>query len=83
MDKTMDELDLVVLTRDLPEHALRAGDVGAVVHAYADGKAYAVEFVTAEGNTVAVRTLDRADVRLMADREILHARQLPESAAAS
>ncbi len=28
-------LDTVVLTRDLPEHGLRSGDMGAVVHDYA------------------------------------------------
>jgi hypothetical protein len=42
----MSEHDVVVLTRDLPEHGLRAGDVGAVVHVYSNGKAYEVEFVT-------------------------------------
>jgi hypothetical protein len=28
------ELDVIVLDRDLPEHGLRKGDLGAVVHAY-------------------------------------------------
>jgi hypothetical protein len=28
------ELDSVVLERDLPEHGLRRGDLGAVVHVY-------------------------------------------------
>ena len=40
------EHDVVVLTQDLSEHGLCKGDVGAVVYAYADGKAYEVEFVT-------------------------------------
>lgn len=28
------ELETVVLNRDLPEHRLRQGDLGAVVHVY-------------------------------------------------
>jgi len=46
-------LDTVVLTRDLPEHGLRAGDLGAVVELYgADG--LEVEFVQASGQTKAL-----------------------------
>ena len=45
-------LDTVVLARDLPEHGLRAGDLGAVVETYgADG--LEVEFVQASGHTKA------------------------------
>ena len=40
------ELDTVVLSRDLPEYDLNSGDIGAVVHRYAKGSAYEVEFVT-------------------------------------
>jgi hypothetical protein len=36
------ELDLVALKRDMPEHGLRKGDVGTVVHCYADGRAFKV-----------------------------------------
>jgi hypothetical protein len=70
------ELDTVVLTRDVPEHGLRKGDVGAVVHRYTDREAFEVEFVTAEGKTVAVLTLTEGDIRPMASGEILHAREL-------
>jgi hypothetical protein len=70
------ELDTVVLTHDIPEHGLLSSDVGAVVHCYEDGEAWEVEFVTAEGATVAVLTLGTADVRPMGSREILHAREL-------
>ena len=69
-------LDTVVLTRDIPDHGLKRGDVGAVVHCYADGEAWEVEFVTAEGVSVAVLTLGASDVRPMGSREILHARDL-------
>ena len=47
------ELDMVVLTSDLSEHGLQQGDVGAVVHVYSASEGYEVEFVTAEGRTVA------------------------------
>jgi hypothetical protein len=69
------ELDSVVLTRDLPEQGLEAGDVGAVVHRYEDGQTFEVEFVDAEGKTVALLTLAADDVRRMRPREILHVRE--------
>ena len=74
------ELDSVVLTRDIDAHGLKEGDVGAVVHAYADGGAYEVEFVTAEGKTVAVLTLEAEDIRAMSRGEILHVRHLADAA---
>jgi hypothetical protein len=70
------ELDMVVLTRDLPERGLKKGDVGAVVHLYADREAFEVEFVAAEGKTLAVLTLTEADIRSMGSGEILHVRVL-------
>lgn len=68
------ELETVVLTHDVPGQGLKEGDIGAVVHRYADGRAFEVEFVTAEGKTVAVLTLTEADIRAMRSGEILHAR---------
>jgi len=70
------ELDTVVLARDLEGYPLKAGDVGAVVYCYADGKTFEVEFVTGEGRTVAVVTLTEADIRPMHYEEILHVRTL-------
>ena len=70
------EHDLVVLSRDIDGHGLETGDVGTVVHCYSDGEAYEVEFVTAEGETLAVLTLGTKDVRAMNGSEILHAREL-------
>ncbi len=71
----IDERDTVVLTHDLPDYGLKKGDVGAVVHCYGDRAAFEVEFVTAEGRTVAVLTLTEADIRPMGSGEILHARE--------
>lgn len=72
----MSELDLVVLTHAITVHGLESGDVGTIVHIYQDSQAYEVEFVTAEGATVAVLTLTGFDVRPFASREILHVRAL-------
>jgi ATP-dependent exoDNAse (exonuclease V) alpha subunit len=69
------ELQTVALTRDDPEHGLVAGDIGTVVHVYPNQDAAEVEFVRADGLTVAVLTLRAAEFRpLKAD--MLHARRL-------
>ena len=78
----MKELDVAVLAREVPEHGLMPGDVGTIVHCYTGDTAYEVEFVTAEGTTIAVLTLESIDVRPMGVREILHARPLAASEAA-
>jgi hypothetical protein len=75
------ELDTVVLKHDIAKHGLVAGDIGVVVHCYTDGDAYEVEFVTAEGITIAVLTLTSKDVRLMNNKEILHVREVARQAA--
>lgn len=70
----IDELDLVVLKRDLPTERLTTGDVGTIVLVHQQGAGYEVEFTTLSGDTVAVVTLDAADVRPVDAREIIHAR---------
>jgi len=66
-------LDTVVLNRDLPQHGLRAGDLGAVVELYGpDG--VEVEFVRASGQTKALVTLKTSDLRLVAESDILAVR---------
>jgi len=70
------EFDSVVLTHDIPEYGLKRGDVGAVVHRYDDRRAFEVEFVTAEGKTIAMLTLTEADLRPMEGGEVLHVRQM-------
>jgi hypothetical protein len=69
------EHSMVVLTSDRPASGLFAGDVGAVVHAYANGVAYEVEFVAGDGSTVACITLDAREVRTMNRGELLHIRR--------
>lgn len=70
------ELDTIVLTRDIEEHGLLTGDVGAVVHVYKNGAVFEVEFVAASGATIALLTLEAKDVRPIRGKEILHVREL-------
>ena len=69
------EHERVVLTAPVPTEGLEPGDVGAVVHVYADGAAYEVEFVTLGGETAAVVTVEAGQVRPVGGREIPHARE--------
>jgi hypothetical protein len=55
-------LECVVLTRDVAEHGLRAGDLGAIVEVY-EPDGLEVEFVTADGRTQALLMLGADDVR--------------------
>ena len=73
-------LDTVVLDRDLPEHGLRRGDLGAVVHVY-EPDALEVEFVTASGRTQALITLPLADVRAVCDQDLVSVRTVARGAA--
>jgi hypothetical protein len=73
------ELDTVVLDRDLPEHGLRRGDLGAVVQLYGP-EGIEVEFVLASGRTQALVTLSARDVRAVNDRDLIAVRQLQRSA---
>lgn len=72
----MNELDTVVLTHDITDKGLKEGDMGAIVQVYEGVKAFEVEFVTAEGKTVALITLKPSDIRKVAKNEILHAREI-------
>jgi hypothetical protein len=68
------ELDTVALNRDLVEYGLAKDDLGTVVHVYADGKAFEVEFTTLVGDALGVVTLESGDIRPIHGREIAHAR---------
>jgi len=72
-------LDTIVLDRDLPEHGLRKGDLGAVVEVY-EPDGLEVEFLTASGRTTAVLTLNVRDVRPAADDDLVSVRTRRRSA---
>lgn len=65
LNSLFQELDTVVLTRDIRERGLKQGDIGAIVHCYSDGAAFEVEFVDAAGDTIALLTLTKTDIQLL------------------
>ena len=71
-----DENAQVVLERSLPSLGLEPGDEGVVVHIYANGAAYEVEFLSLDGNTIGVATVEAADLRQASGRAVLHEREL-------
>lgn len=70
------EHERVVLTNDLPEHALKCGDVGTVVLVHRGGAGFEVEFMTLDGETLAVVSLPANQVRPIGKREIAQARTI-------
>jgi len=68
------ELDRVILITDISEYSLEQSDIGTVVLVHQDGKGYEVEFVTLDGETVAIISLFAAQVRPISSREIAHMR---------
>ena len=72
-------LDTVVLDRDLPEHGLRRGDLGAVVDIH-DPDGLEVEFVLASGKTQALVSLRHEDVRTVGEGDLIAVRVLKRTA---
>ena len=66
----------MVLTKNLPEEHLEAGDIGTVVHIHKGGEGYEVEFMTLTGETVAIVTLLAGQVRPLNRRDLAHTREL-------
>ena len=65
----------VVLTADVSDSGLKAGDVGTIVHVHRSGAAFEVEFHTLDGNTAAVATIPSSSVRPATGADItLHVR---------
>jgi hypothetical protein len=84
VSKVLAEHDVVVLTRDLPEDGLEAGDVGVILLTHeGHDKAppgYTVEVTTLLGETVAVVDVPADFVRPAVERDVRHARSVPMSA---
>lgn len=73
---SIQELDAIALTGDLPAHGLKRGDVGTAVLVHENGQAFEVEFVGYDGHTVALLTLKQAQVRPLRANDVPHAREL-------
>jgi len=57
------EHDRVVLKKEVPDQGLKTGDVGTVIHVHRKGQTFEVEFLTLQGETVAIATLEASQVR--------------------
>ena len=68
------EHERIVLTADIPEEGLKAGDVGTIVHIYPKHAAYEVEFFSLDGDTIAVATVEREQARAVTGQDVTHAR---------
>ena len=69
----LEEHDRIVLTEDVADRALKAGDVGTIVHVHRDGAAFEVEFLTLDGHTAALATVSSSQVRAVTGADITHA----------
>jgi hypothetical protein len=69
-----------VLTQDLPEEGLHAGDVGVIVEHYparADiPEGYELEIFAATGQTIAVVSVPASAIREATEHEVLSVREL-------
>lgn len=68
------EFEQAVLTVDLPDDGLIAGDVGTIVDITTKGKAATLEFFNFAGETVAVVLVSIDQVRPVSANEVMHAR---------
>ena len=79
MPKEIKEYERVVLTTDLPQYRLLAGDIGVVVMIHGDHEGYEVELLSADGHTLDVITVEASQIRPVNARDVIHARALAES----
>jgi hypothetical protein len=68
------EHDRVVLTAALADAGLVTGDIGTVVHAYDDGRAFEIEFTALDGHTIVVATVEASSVRPVTGHDISRTR---------
>lgn len=70
------QYEQAVLTENLPERDLKAGDVGTVVdvHSSAAGAGYSLEFFTLSGETITVATVKADAVRSVNSDDRIHVR---------
>ncbi len=77
---TLKSFQRAVLTRDLPEEGLLAGDVGVIVEHYPPRgdtpEGYELEFFAATGQTLAVVSVSATDVREASAHEVLSVREM-------
>ncbi len=76
------EHEQIVLTADVlgdQGEELKPGDVGAVIHVHPSNAAVVVEFMSLDGDTVAIATVLPTQARPITSADITHARTVPEA----
>ncbi len=57
-------MDEVALQKDIPEHELRYGDIGVIIHSFREGT-YDVEIENGLGKSVTLNQLSKEDLLLV------------------
>ena len=74
------KFERVVLTKDIPEEALKAGDLGVIVEHYPPGdgvpEGVELEFFSGNGKTIALVSVAVTGIRKATEGEILSVREL-------
>ena len=65
----------VVINRAIPKLGLVPGDVGVVVHVHLQGSAYEVEFMSFDGNTIGIETIEAGDLHAASGNAVPHERE--------
>ncbi|MDE2799252.1 MAG: DUF4926 domain-containing protein [Gemmatimonadota bacterium] len=71
------EHEQIVLTADIfgdEGEELKSGDVGTIIHIHPNGEAFVVEFMSLNGDTVAIATVLPSQVRPVTNADLTHAR---------
>ena len=74
------EHEQIVLTADIlgdEGEELKPGDVGIVIHGHPGNAAVVVEFMSLDGDTVAIATVLPSQARPVTSADITHARTVP------
>ncbi len=66
----LSELTLVKSLKDVPDKDIKAGDIGTIVHCYAEPReGYEVEFLDKEGYTKDVLTYERYELEPVGEQQ--------------
>ncbi|MDE0684543.1 MAG: DUF4926 domain-containing protein [Candidatus Poribacteria bacterium] len=74
------EQEQIVLTADVfgdEGEELKSGDAGTIIHIHPDKEALVVEFMSLNGDTVAVATVLPSQARPVTNVDLTHARTFP------
>ena len=74
------EHEQIVLTADVfgdEGEALKSGDAGIIIHIHPDEEALIVEFMSFNGDTVAIATVLPSQARPATNTDLTHARTFP------